>query len=350
YIVSEAMYALGVPTTRTLCAVRTGEFVQRETLQQGAVSTRIGLAHIRIGTFEYFAAREDLENLRKLTEYSIARLYPEVLKLDVPILEFWKRVARNQMQLVAKWMSLGFIHGVMNTDNMLISGETIDYGPCAFMDNFESQKVFSSIDRNGRYSYSNQPQIALWNLVRLAGCLMPLIDKEQKELQEFFKKEVEAFHQFFLQEHEKMMMAKLGLSQKMEGDKELLTEWLEFLEHNELDFTLSYIDLERILEEKEPFTKLKTVPNFDSFFKKWSHRVKEKRDDAMAQMKRVNPFTIPRNHQVQKVIEFSEKNDDSYFFQMLEAISHPFERREEWGVFQKPPTPEERILKTFCGT
>lgn len=359
YLVSEGMNALGVPTTRTLCAVRTGEWVQRDSLYPEAVLTRIALGHIRIGTFQYFAARQDWKNLQILTEYSISRLYPELLSSPEPILDFWRAVAHRQMKLVAKWMSLGFIHGVMNTDNMAISGETIDYGPCAFMDNFILDNVFSSIDRNGRYSYSNQPKIALWNLARLAECLVPLIKKEQKMLEEFFTEEIDNAYKLFLQEHNRLMMSKFGLHQVSAGDsnspddQNLISQWLQLLEANSLDFTLSYIDLERILAGKNTFSGLETVTGFEHFFKGWKGRLDSEGknlNDTIHKMTVTNPLTIPRNHHVQRVIELSEKGDDQEFFNMLNTITHPFERFEELGKFQQSPKVDQRILETFCGT
>ncbi len=336
YLISECMAALNVPTMRTLCAVRTNEVVQRDLEKPGAVLTRIGKSHIRVGTFQFFALKGDLKNLKTLADYTMKRLYPETKSY----VEFWKLTSLRQIKLVAKWMSYGFIHGVMNTDNMAISGETIDYGPCAFMDEFKFNKVFSSIDRNGRYAYSNQPQIALWNLTRLAECLLPLMDN-QDEAKILFENELEQLHQLFIEEHFKVMSMKLGGIK----DHTLLKDWLNLLEMNELDFTLSFIDLERLLEGKKSFTGIETRSGFQNFFEEWKNK-----NPDLTIMKTHNPLTIARNHMVERAIEKSEKGDDADFFELIEAIKNPFERKDDLSPFDLPPKAEEKVLRTFCGT
>jgi uncharacterized protein YdiU (UPF0061 family) len=336
YIISESMAALNVPTMRTLCAVRTHEVVYRETEKPGAVLTRIGKSHVRVGTFQFFAMSGDVKNLKILADYTMKRLYPETKNY----LEFWRMVAMKQVHLIAQWMSFGFIHGVMNTDNMAISGESIDYGPCAFMDEFKFNKVFSSIDREGRYAYSNQPRIALWNLARLAECLLPLMDSPE-EAKTLFENGLGEFNQVFMDTHFKLMSNKLGGVK----DQALLKDWLQLLEVNELDFTLSFIDLERLSEGRKSFTGLEDVAGFQHFFEAW-----QKQKPDLSIMKIHNPLTIARNHMVERAISQSDHGHDEEFFEMVAAVKNPFERKDELSLYDLPPKIEERVLKTFCGT
>lgn len=341
YLISEGMHALKIPTTRTLCAVRTGEEIMRENIVPGGVLTRIAKSHIRVGTFEYFARRGDKDNVKVLADYTISRLYPGLSYFD-----FWKAVCKNQVSLISQWMSVGFIHGVMNTDNMNVSGETIDFGPCAFMDEFVFHKVFSSIDQNGRYAYSQQPQIALWNLARLAECLIPFIDNGQ----ELFTNELQSLQQTMTFEFLKSMAGKFGLKTFIEDDQVLIRDWFEIMDKNELDFTLSYIDLERSLLDKSTF-------QFSGPYKEFLPRLKERlasekttAAEAAHLMSKTNPMTIPRNHHVERAIKASDKGDDKIFFEVLKAFQNPFERFDVLSEFQTPPIPEERVQRTFCGT
>ena len=345
YILSEGMHALGVPSTRTLCAVRTGEVVQRDTPAPGAVMTRLARSHVRVGTFQYFAGRNDPVNLKLLTDYTVARLYPQLVGSADLYFQFWSQVAERQMKLIAHWMSLGFIHGVMNTDNVNVSGETIDYGPCAFMDEFNWNKVFSSIDQNGRYAYSNQPKVGLWNLARLAECLMLLMDGTQEENGQRFSLQLQALQGVYEQEFHTRMLTKLGLIDSHSGDNELVKNFLQLLQDHELDFTLSFLDLERMLNEQIPFTQLATVAGFVEWEKSWL-----KRSPSKALMTKTNPSVIPRNHQVEQAIQAANNGDDGVFHEMVEAVRYPFIRTEELMTFQKAPALQERVLRTFCGT
>jgi serine/tyrosine/threonine adenylyltransferase len=348
YLLSEGMQALGIPTTRSLCAVRTGETVQREEGRPGAVLTRIAKSHVRVGTFQFFASRGDLANLKVLVDYTIDRLYPHLKNSPDRIVEFWQEFCDKQIQLVSQWMSMGFIHGVMNTDNMSISCETIDYGPCAFMDHFSFKKVFSSIDQNGRYAYSNQPQIAIWNFARLAECLIPLIDAPPEKTQKMFETELAVFHNDMMDAFFFRMGQKLGLEGSEDGVRNLVEIWLGFLEQHELDFTLSFIDLERLLENKQTFTNIESLEGFKDFFSSLKSNLVV--STALERMKKNNPFTIPRNHQVEKVIKASEKGDDSAFLRFIDVVRDPFRRSEGLTEFQRPPMPDEIVHRTFCGT
>ncbi len=343
FLLSESMQALGIPTTRSLCAVRTGEMVQREEMLPGAVLTRLARAHIRVGTFQFFAAKGDVENLNILTKYSIERLYPELKETEDSVFKFWHAVCSRQVKLISQWMSVGFIHGVMNTDNMSVSGETIDYGPCAFMDQFTFNKVFSSIDQNGRYSYGNQLQIAVWNFARLAECLIPLMGEDEEKSKERLEAELSVFQETMMKEYFTIMSKKLGI----EFNVETVKSWNVFLERHQLDFTLSYIDLERILGNKKTFTDLETLEGFREFSAQWKESLK---DDSIALMKKCNPQTIPRNHMVEKVIRAAEAGDDQPFIIMVENIKKPFERLNDLTPYQLPPRAEETVHRTFCGT
>jgi len=352
YLISECFHALGIPTTRSLCALRSGEEVYREEVKPGGILVRVAKSHIRIGTFEYFANRGDKENLKILADYSIKRLYPELNSETPDYLGLWKAVSDRQLKLIAKWMSVGFIHGVMNTDNINISGETIDFGPCAFMDEFKRDKVFSSIDHQGRYRFNNQPQILFWNLARFAECLLLIMDGEEEVLVQNFNDELQKLPKLFEKEYNQLFYRKLGFLSLRDEDQELVQEWLTFLEANELDFSLSHIDLERLLLQKKCFTDLNHKEGFNNFYSKWSERLKSENniEASLKTMREHNPFTIARNHLVQKVIDNCEIGDDKFFFEFLEAIKKPFDLTDNFCEFQRAPTKEERVKKTFCGT
>lgn len=357
YLLSEGFHALGIPTTRSLCAVRTGEMVYRDEPKPGGVLTRVARSHIRIGTFQYFAARADWSNLKILADYSIARLYPELDTQSHPTerhryLEFWRAVAGRQIRLVAQWMSVGFIHGVMNTDNINVSGETIDFGPCAFLDEFNRGKVFSSIDEQGRYRYENQPKILFWNLARLAESLIPVMEGALDELARRFEDELQALPKEFEREHQGLMMKKLGLLSSKAGDQEMLEDWLNLLEKHSIDFTLAHVDLQRLHEGRVPCTDISQKPGFQPFFESWKHRIAEEGDPetSMALMNKSNPRTIPRNHQVERVIEHCERGEDGLFLDFLKAIQNPFAMNETPNEYQNAPTADQRVSKTFCGT
>ena len=341
YLLSEAMHRMGVPTTRALAAVATGEHVRRDGMLPGGVLTRIAASHVRVGTFEYFAVRQDTKALETLVDYVITRHYPAALEAESPTVAFFAAVVERQAKLVSHWLDIGFIHGVMNTDNMAISGETIDYGPCAFMDEFDYQKVFSSIDRYGRYAYGQQPSIAQWNLARLAECLMRLgIDKEA------FEAALEEFESQFHQDYLARMAAKLGLLSVEAGDAALINAWLQHLQGNALDYTLSFRQLANRIDDD-------AKPRFGDIELKWKARVRqqdEPPDRLKARMNAVNPLFIPRNHQVERAIDAAISGDFSVFDELRVVLQQPFIEQPDFAAYAEPPRPDERVYQTFCGT
>jgi uncharacterized protein YdiU (UPF0061 family) len=335
YIVSEAMYHLGIPTTRALAAIETGETVIRQMPTPGGLFTRVASSHIRVGTFQYLACRGDIEGIKELTDYTIKRHYPNLNSSKSPYLDFIQEVAKKQARLVAKWMAVGFIHGVMNTDNMSVSGETIDFGPCAFMDEFKFNKVFSSIDRYGRYAYNNQIKIAQWNLYRLAECLIPIIDDDEnkaiKYIQETLESSIQYYDQFWLEE----MVKKFGIENPNQGDRELINDWLNYLEENELDFTIAFRELSKDLNSHPKF----------------KDRILERQSESSIElMLKTNPIYIPRNHQIERAIENAYNGDFQLFYKLTEVVKTPFNRSENYEEFEKAPQKEERVTATFCGT
>jgi len=354
YIVSESLHHLGLPSTRSLAAVQTGEPVFREKAYPGAILTRVASSHIRVGTFEYFAARQDLENLKILARYAIQRHYPEIQNDSEVYLEFFRRTGRAQVELVTSWMALGFIHGVMNTDNMSIAGETIDFGPCAFMDQFRFDQVFSSIDQFGRYSYSNQAQIALWNLSRLGSCLALLTNSDSTEAIEMHNKELESLGSLFEQRLASKMRKKLGIiNGEQAEDEDLIHKWLRYLETEQLDYTLSFRKLadQATNDDDDGFFK-KTVA-FQEFSHLWRKRIQNQNLEARTikeQMNSVNPVFIPRNHKIEQVIESGLQGDFSLFHEMNEVLKKPYEEQEIFSSYQSAPRPEQVVQTTFCGT
>jgi serine/tyrosine/threonine adenylyltransferase len=337
YLISEAMFHLGVPTTRSLAAVSTGELVQRETALPGAILTRVAASHIRIGHFEYFASRSDVEGLKILAQYSIQRLYPEIENSVDLYLSFFKKVIGAQAALIAHWMDIGFIHGVMNTDNMSVSGETIDFGPCAFMDTFSFDQVFSSIDRNGRYAYANQPSIGEWNLAILANCLL-LLEQDANSMVKMYENELSNFRHLFEKHLLNRMRSKLGLLNEDPKDFEIVKKWLEYLQEEKLDYTLSF----RKLAAGDEFPQ---TPKFKDFEAQWKKRLPDKN-----KMNQVNPIYIARNHQVERAIQNAMAGDLSTFKELLQVLKNPFTEQPGFELYKKPPLPEERISATFCGT
>ncbi|WP_315832916.1 protein adenylyltransferase SelO [Bradyrhizobium prioriisuperbiae] len=347
YIVSEAMAALGVPTTRALAAVLTGDRVQRETMLPGAVLTRVAASHIRIGTFQFFAAREDTDALRHLVDHVIARHYPDAATDPHPARALLARVIARQAALVARWMHIGFIHGVMNTDNMSIAGETIDYGPCAFMDAYNPATVFSSIDQNGRYAYANQPGIALWNLTRLAECLLQLFDPDQPTAIEIAKEILSEFSPAFDAAYTAGMRAKLGLAGH-DGDDDLVGEFLQLLAEHEVDFTLAFRRLCDAAEgDAGELRALFTEPaGLDAWLGKWQSR----RSGDGAALRKVNPAFIPRNHRIEAAIVAATQGDFAPFETLGTVLARPYDDQPEFAAYAEPPQPEQRVLQTFCGT
>lgn len=356
YLVSEAMAALDIPTTRALAAVATGEPVMREAILPGAMLTRVAGSHIRVGTFQYFAARGDVEALRLLADHVIARHYPAAAAAAQPYRALLDAVISAQASLVARWLLVGFIHGVMNTDNMSVAGETIDYGPCAFMDIYDPATVFSSIDRMGRYAYGNQPNIAHWNLTRLAETLLPLLDADQDAAVEQAQDALGNFGPMFEQVYFAGLRSKVGLSSEEPGDVELINDLLTGMTANQVDFTLFFRNLGMAaLGQDEPARALFIDPTaFDRWAVEWRSRLSRDAQDANARrgaMDRVNPAFIPRNHQVEAMIEAAIQQEDfSLFHRMLDVLSRPFEDQPDAGAFAQPPLPHERVAATFCGT
>lgn len=347
YILSEAMHNLGVPTTRALAAATTGDPVYRESPLPGGIFTRVASSHIRIGTFEYFAARRDIESLKLLADYSIDRHYPQCNQAENPYLAFLEAVGRKHAALIAKWMSLGFIHGVMNTDNMAISGETIDYGPCAFMDTFSQNKVFSSIDQGGRYAYGNQIRIAQWNLVQLANCLVPLVDSDSdrsvKKLEECLGQLMGVYDEEWLKE----MASKFGIFEARQEDIKIIQDFLSHLEEERLDFT---VEFRRITDSMDAEW---AADSQEEFRRTWRKRLEDQPQSfgkAAELMSQSNPVYIPRNHQVERAIQAGAAGDYSLFERMNECLKTPFEKREEFAEFEVPPEPREVVTATFCGT
>ena len=344
YLISEAMAALGVPTTRTLAAVTTGEPVARETLLPGAVLTRVAASHIRVGTFQYFAAQGDEAGVKQLADYAIARHYPDAAGADNPYRAFLEGVAARQADLVARWLLLGFIHGVMNTDNCAISGETIDYGPCAFMDAYDPGAVFSSIDQQGRYAYGNQPRIALWNLARLAECLLPLLGDNEDAA----KDALAGFAPRFQAAYFSGLRRKIGLTTEREGDDGLAQDLLKLMAADGADFTLTF---RRLCDgAAAAATSFKDAAAFAAWSDRWTARLDGERD-AGATMRAANPAFIPRNHLVEAAIAAAaERSDYQPFERLLAVVIRPFEDDPALALYATPPTEDERVLQTFCGT
>jgi len=358
YILSEAIHALNIPTTRALAAVTSGEMVRREGILPGGIFTRVASSHIRIGTFEYFAYKKDYQALKQLADYAINRHYPELNTSKTKYFEFLQAVSRRKLSLVAKWMGVGFIHGVMNTDNSSISGETIDFGPCAFMDHFRYDKVFSSIDRDGRYAYHNQGNIALWNLSSLAQCLIPLMGSDTDEWLKKVKRELDDLSEFFLNQWIQLMGQKLGIFSAEPNDQSLINQFLSYLEKENLDYTNSFNALYKIIDKSMDendklvnyFTKNK---EFEQFFSNWKARLQKQSQDISkikALMVQNNPVFIPRNHQVEKAISYAIAGQYDHFHQLLTVLSKPFTFQEEFQDFMAPPQEDEVIHQTFCGT
>ena len=350
YIVSEAMAALGVPTTRALAAVASGERVMRqEGPLLGGVFTRVATSHIRVGTFQYFAARKDTEAIRLLADHAIERHYPAAADNEEPYAALLEAVVLRQADLIAQWMSLGFIHGVMNTDNTAISGETIDYGPCAFMDAFHPKCVFSSIDTGGRYAWGNQPSIGLWNVSRFAETLLPLLSDNQDAAIKKADQVLSKYSERFGSQYIARFRAKLAMPP--EAPVEVLHECLELLSAQAIDFTVFFRRLTVVANggESEPVRKLFQDPAaFDVWFSKWSKEAD--RVTQLSVMRAVNPVRIPRNHRVEQVIQSAYAGEFDPFHRLVEGLATPYREDAECSEYETPPRPEEVVRETFCGT
>ena len=355
YILSEAMHHLNIPTTRALAAISTGEYVARDEFEPGGILTRVAKSHLRVGTFEYFASRQQYEDLKILADFAIQRHYPHIREASNHYLELLKEVAKNQSVLVSKWMSVGFIHGVMNTDNFTISGETLDYGPCAFLDEYHPGKVFSSIDQEGRYAFGNQPSIAAWNLASLAGCLIAFIDKDSDKANEMATEVLDNFSIETNQRILNLMCKKIGLDGESKINQDILKKLLKIMMNNESDFTIAFRSISNLLRNDpknflNEFKKDKEITIWLESWKKAIHNENEDANQLAVELDKLNPIYIPRNHQVQQTIEMAYEGDFSKFWEMLEIIKRPFDENEKYSEYEKRPLEDQKVRKTFCGT
>ncbi len=364
YIVSEAMSVLGVPTSRALGAVTTGEWVAREGHLPGAVLARVAQSHIRIGTFQFFASRQDYASLKSLIDHVVQRHYPQAAQAANPARQMLDGVIARQASLVARWQSLGFIHGVMNTDNMLLSGETIDYGPCAFMDEYDPGKVFSSIDRGGRYAFGNQPYIAHWNLSVLTQTLLPFLDEDQDKALASGQAAIDAFPGLYQAAYTDNMLNKLGLKKSVTAevateDAELINDLMKLMHENQMDFTLTFRHLSDLADPQSAsgggVGSLFELPEtFAPWLSCWQKRLDRGQQDASERqqaMYAVNPVYIPRNHLVEEAISAAEKQQDfGPFNRLVDILATPFEFSPDNARYAIPPRPEQVVRQTFCGT
>ena len=354
YIVSEAMAALGVPTTRALAAVASGDDVVREGSVPGGVFTRVARSHIRIGTFQWFAAKQDDQNLRILADYVIARHYPDALHAENPYLALLDGVIERQARLIAHWMQLGFIHGVMNTDNMSVSGETIDYGPCAFLDVYHPLKKFSSIDQQGRYAFARQGEIGHWNLVKFAETLLPLIDHDSEKSVALAETAVGHFMGIYQKSLYERLAAKIGLEGSLSSDWSLVTDLLSAMTNGNADFTLVFRHLSNALETGDdvPVISLFTKPEaVTAWLGDWRARLcATDRCEAIAVMRRTNPIFIPRNHRIEEAIQAGNRGDYEPFHRLNQVLQNPFSEQPEFSEYEAAPAPDEIVRATFCGT
>jgi uncharacterized protein YdiU (UPF0061 family) len=348
YIISEAINALNIPTTRSLAVVKTGEKVVRENLLNGAILTRVASSHIRVGTFQYIAATQNLEDLNTLVDYTIDRHYPEIKSSKNKALDLLSLVMEKQCQLVINWMRVGFIHGVMNTDNMAISGETIDYGPCAFMDQYDPKTVFSSIDKFGRYAFSNQPPITKWNLARFAECLIPLIDKDEDAAIKIATELIDNFQNIYEEKWLNMMRDKLGLFGEDKNDLTLINKLLDWMKNNNADYTNTFCHLMGVEIDDEVYKN----DDFKNWTNEWEKRLKlnNSSEKHLELMKKTNPIVIPRNQKVEEALADADKGNLETMNKLLKVLSNPYSDQENIIEFQKPtPTGNEKY-QTFCGT
>ena len=346
YLISEAMYYLGIPTTRSLAVVETGEKVYREVPLKGSILTRVASSHIRIGTFQFLAAHKDYEGMKSLLDFSIKRHFSNLKFSENLAIEFIKAVMQKQINLIVEWMRVGFIHGVMNTDNSTISGETIDYGPCAFMDHYDANTVFSSIDTQGRYSFANQPSIIQWNLVRLAECLLPLIDKDEKRSIEIAQNLINTFSSLFKDKWLQMMKKKLGINDQSEDDEELINNLIKWMQQKKPDFTNTFCNLMNYDHaDDEEFED----DEFNNWKREWKKRVESK--EYLDVMMSCNPTLIPRNYLVEEALSEAETDGKfDKFNELNEIISSPYQLKKVNIKYLETPSKTNIPYKTFCGT
>ena len=349
YIVSEAINALNIPTTRSLAVVKTGEKVVRENLLEGAILTRVASSHLRVGTFQYIAAKQNIEDLNTLVDYTIERHYPQIKSSKTKALDLLNLVMEKQCQLIVDWMRVGFIHGVMNTDNMTISGETIDYGPCAFMDQYHPKTVFSSIDKFGRYAYSNQPPITKWNLARFAECLIPLIDKNEEAAIKIATDVIDNFQNIYEKKWLNMMRDKLGLFGEDKNDRKLIDDLLNWMEKHKIDYTNTFCHLMEIKIDDNTYKE----EAFITWFEEWKKRSKlnnSSKEKQIELMKKNNPIVIPRNHKVEEALSEAYNGNLEKMNKLNNVLKNPYSNQEDIAEYQIPaPTTNEKY-QTFCGT
>ena len=350
YIISEAMHSLNIPTTRSLAVVKTGEDVVRENILQGAILTRVASSHLRVGTFQYVAMRKNENELKTLVDYTIDRHYPNIKKSKKKAIDLLKVLIELQIDLVINWMRVGFIHGVMNTDNMSISGETIDYGPCAIMDTYDPKTVFSSIDEFGRYAYFNQPSITKWNLARFAECLIPLIDPKKEKAIEIATEAINSFDKSYETKWINMMRDKLGLFGQDSKDQVLILDLLTWMHKNKADYTNTFCFL---MDKNFQHSKIYNDEIFLTWKERWKERLKLNNNTPekyLSLMKSVNPLVIPRNHKVEEVLESANNNDLSPLKKLINVLEKPYKKTKENIDYQSPAPVSDKKYKTFCGT
>ena len=350
YIVSEAIHTLGIPTTRSLAVVKTGENVIRETLLHGAILTRVATSHIRVGTFQYAVISEGKKNLKTLFDYTIDRHYPLIKDSKTPAIDLLNIVIEKQTKLVVDWMRVGFIHGVMNTDNMAISGETIDYGPCAFMDTYDPETVFSSIDHQGRYAYFNQPGITKWNLARFTETLLPLIEKNKDKAIEVATETINKFDEMFNKNWLEMMKKKLGLFGEQKEDEKLISFLLSLMHIHKADYTNTFCSLMNLGIQKD---KMFNSKEFVDWHQKWKKRLAENNhssEESLKLMRSANPLVIPRNHKVEEALEAANNDDLNPMKNLLKVLEKPYENQKGISKYQSLAPPSDKKYQTFCGT
>ena len=349
YIISEAINTLNIPTTRSLAVVKTGEKVVRENLLEGAILTRVASSHLRVGTFQYIAARQNIEDLNTLVDYTIERHYPQIKSSKTKALDLLNLVMEKQCLLVVDWMRVGFIHGVMNTDNMTISGETIDYGPCAFMDQYHPKTVFSSIDKFGRYAYSNQPPITKWNLARFAECLIPLIDKNEEASIKIATDVIDNFQNIYEKKWLNMMRDKLGLFGEDKNDRKLIDDLLNWMEKHKIDYTNTFCHLMEIKIDDNTYKE----EAFITWFEEWKKRSKlnnSSKEKQIELMKKNNPIVIPRNHKVEEALSEAYSGNLEKMNKLNNVLKNPYSNQEDISEYQVPAPMTDEKYQTFCGT
>ncbi len=347
YLISEAMHHLGIPTTRSLAVVKTGEMIRRETELKGAILTRVAASHLRVGTFQYVAAKQDLNALKQLVDYAVARHYPELLNSQNKAVALFKTVMKRQAKLVTEWLRVGFIHGVMNTDNVSISGETIDYGPCAFMDQYDPKTVFSSIDHYGRYAFGSQSIITKWNLARFAESLLPLLAEDEKKAVKVAEDLIHSYDETFENHFHEMMKKKLGLISNEENDKAIISELLNLMYNNQSDYTNTF---RYLINNKLPQNKLLNDTGFITWEQKWKNRIKQNQEEALNLMIENNPAFIPRNHLVEEALKDANDGSLEKFELLLNVLKKPYNEQLEYQNYSQPAPVTDKIYKTFCGT